>query len=291
MNSMNAYNFSGGEGNLCGRFKNILPRFFKILSYKNLSPNKRFEESNGSSIYYNGVDNFKHCLYKHNGKQQVTKNDEKSKAYKNKSELLFINSSISPHFNLQKKWNKHEGLNYLFNRKLMYTQGNYANNVYPKIFNSEKKNYSIHSVGDTVSGSNTFSNEDKNYENNNGNNLDAYFDKINKYIDVDMYKNKYGDEIYNEIINLYVKRDVPKNYEQKYFLKNVKKSVIFDMDKYNDEEFEKKIEEEFTNNGVLINTINKKYYSKKNIKRMLTILNYLPVIRARQTILNRLLRL
>ncbi|VTZ70508.1 1-deoxy-D-xylulose 5-phosphate synthase, putative [Plasmodium chabaudi chabaudi] len=279
MNSMNAYNFSGGEGNLCGRFKNILPRFFKILSYKNLSPNKRFEESNGSSIYYNGVDNFKHCLYKHNGKQQVTKNDEKSKAYKNKSELLFINSSISPHFNLQKKWNKHEGLNYLFNRKLMYTQGNYANNVYPKIFNSEKKNYSIHSVGDTVSGSNTFSNEDKNYENNNGNNLDAYFDKINKYIDVDMYKNKYGDEIYNEIINLYVKRDVPKNYEQKYFLKNVKKSVIFDMDKYNDEEFEKKIEEEFTNNGVLINTINKKYYSKKNIKRMLTILNYLPLLK------------
>ncbi|SCM09111.1 1-deoxy-D-xylulose 5-phosphate synthase, putative [Plasmodium chabaudi chabaudi] len=279
MNSMNAYNFSGGEGNLCGRFKNILPRFFKILSYKNLSPNKRFEESNGSSIYYNGVDNFKHCLYKHNGKQQVTKNDEKGKAYKNKSKLLFINSSISPHFNLQKKWNKQEGLNYLFNRKLMYSQGNYANNVYPKIFNSEKKNYSIHSVGDTVSGSNTFSNEDKNYENNNGNNLDAYFDKINKYIDVDMYKNKYGDEIYNEIINLYVKRNVPKNYEQKYFLKNVKKSVIFDMDKYNDEEFEKKIEEEFTNNGVLINTINKKYYSKKNIKRMLTILNYLPLLK------------
>ncbi|SCM11009.1 1-deoxy-D-xylulose 5-phosphate synthase, putative [Plasmodium chabaudi adami] len=279
MNSMNAYNFSGGEGNLCGRFKNILPRFFKILSYKNLSPNKRFEESNEPSIYYNGVDNFKHCLYKQNGKQQVTKNDEKGKAYKNKSKLLFINSSISPHFNLQKKWNKQEGLNYLFNRKLMYTQGNYANNVYPKIFNSEKKNYSIHSVGDTVSGSNTFSNEDKNYENNNGNNLDAYFDKINKYIDVDMYKNKYGDEIYNEIINLYVKRDVPKNYEQKYFLKNIKKSVIFDMDKYNDEEFEKKIEEEFTNNGVLINTINKKYYSKKNIKRMLTILNYLPLLK------------
>ncbi|EUD71692.1 1-deoxy-D-xylulose-5-phosphate synthase [Plasmodium vinckei petteri] len=281
MNSMNVYNLSGGEGNLCGRFKNILPRFFKILSYKNLSPNKRFEGSNESSIYYNGTDNFKHCLYKQNGKQHVTKNDGKGKTYKNKSKLLFINSSNSPHFNLQKKWNKQEGLNYLFNRKLMYTQGNYANNVYPKIFNSEKKNYSIHSLGDTVNGGNTFSNEDKNmdYENNNGNNLDAYFDQINKYIDVDMYKNKYGEEIYNEIINLYVKRDIPKNYEQKYFLKNVKKSIIFDMDKYNDEEFEKKIEEEFTNNGVLINTINKKYYSKKNIKRMLTILNYLPLLK------------
>ncbi|CXJ01844.1 1-deoxy-D-xylulose 5-phosphate synthase, putative [Plasmodium berghei] len=280
MASMSIYNFTRG-GNLCGRFKNMLPRFIKILSYKNFSPYKKLEEVNEPNICYKGIDNFKQYLYKNNGKQQVTKNDKKSKTYKNKSKLLFINSSKSPHFNLKKKWNKNEGLNYLFNRKLIYTQGNYGSNVYSKIFNSEKKNYSIHSLGDTTNSGNIFSNNDKtnNYENYNGNNLDRYFDEINKYINVDIYKNKYGEEIYNEIVNLYVKRDIPKNYEQKYFFRNVKKSIIFDMDKYNDEEFEKKIEEEFTNNGVLINTINKKYYSKKYIKRMITILNYLPLLK------------
>ncbi|ETB62732.1 hypothetical protein YYC_00422 [Plasmodium yoelii 17X] len=282
MNSINISNFPGGEGNLCGRFKNILPRFFKTLSYKNLSPYKNLEEFNEPNICYKQIDNFKQCLYKNNGKEQVTKSDEKRKTYKNKSKLLFINSSNSPHFNLKKNWNKNQGLNYLFNRKLMYSHENYKNNVYLKIFNSEKKNYSIHSLGDnSTNDDNTISNKNINncYEKYNGNNLDKYFDKINKYINVDMYKNKYGEEIYNEIVNLYVKRDIPKNYEQKYFFKNVKKSIIFDIDKYNDEEFEKKIQEEFTNNGVLINTINKKYYNKKNIKRMITILNYLPLLK------------
>ncbi|CRH01715.1 1-deoxy-D-xylulose 5-phosphate synthase, putative [Plasmodium relictum] len=110
-------------------------------------------------------------------------------------------------------------------------------------------------------------------------NIDLYIDQINSFLNVEEYKDIYDKEVYNEIIKLYVEKKIPENYEKIYFSEDVKKSVIFDMDKYDDTEFEKILEEEFKNNGVFINNIDKKYYSKENILRIKKILNYLPLLK------------
>ncbi|SCP05394.1 1-deoxy-D-xylulose 5-phosphate synthase, putative [Plasmodium ovale] len=109
--------------------------------------------------------------------------------------------------------------------------------------------------------------------------MDSIFDDINKYINIEMYNSIYGNDIYNEMINLYVKRIIPKDYEQKYFLQPIDKSIIYQIDKYEDNIFEKLLKLEFKNNGILINNINKKYFEKKNIYRMIKILHYFPLLK------------
>ncbi|KJP86858.1 hypothetical protein AK88_03468 [Plasmodium fragile] len=120
-------------------------------------------------------------------------------------------------------------------------------------------------------------------EKNNGEkdppNLNALFDQINTYIDVKRYKDTYGEEIYNQIIKLYVHRDVPENYEQLFFTEPTEKSVALDVDKYDEDQFQKLMQEEFQRNGVLIKNINKDYYTRNNIKKVLNVLNYLPLLK------------
>ncbi|SBT40613.1 1-deoxy-D-xylulose 5-phosphate synthase, putative (DXS) [Plasmodium ovale wallikeri] len=82
-------------------------------------------------------------------------------------------------------------------------------------------------------------------------NMDSIFDDINKYINIEMYSSIYGNDIYNEMINLYVKRIIPKDYEKKYFLQPIDKSIIFHIDKYEDNIFENLLKLEFKNNANL----------------------------------------
>ncbi|ANQ09425.1 1-deoxy-D-xylulose 5-phosphate synthase [Plasmodium coatneyi] len=124
-----------------------------------------------------------------------------------------------------------------------------------------------------ITGANKKSNDGRNPPN-----LDAIFDQINSYLDIKKYKDTYGEEIYNQIVKLYVHRDVPENYEQLFFNKPTEKSVALDVDKYDEDQFEKLIREEFQRNGVHIENINKEYYKKENIKKVLKILNYLPLL-------------
>ncbi|CAA9989960.1 1-deoxy-D-xylulose 5-phosphate synthase, putative [Plasmodium knowlesi strain H] len=109
-------------------------------------------------------------------------------------------------------------------------------------------------------------------------NLDAIFDQINSYLDIEKYKDSYGEEVYNQIVKLYVHRHVPENYEQLFFMEQPQKSVALDVDKYDEDQFQKLIEEEFQRNGVHIENINKEYYKRENIKKTLKVLNYLPLL-------------
>ncbi|KAI4836411.1 1-deoxy-D-xylulose 5-phosphate synthase [Plasmodium brasilianum] len=137
---------------------------------------------------------------------------------------------------------------------------------------SSKKNIDGSSVSSVL--------EHETNSNNKKINLDVYFDMINSYIKIEEYKNKYSKEIYSEIIKLYVERDIPEDYEKLFFSQDIiKKSVIFDIDKYDEPQFEKLLQEEFRNNGVFINNIDKKYYNKENILRMKKVLNYLPLLK------------
>ncbi|CAG9473305.1 unnamed protein product [Plasmodium vivax] len=110
-------------------------------------------------------------------------------------------------------------------------------------------------------------------------NLDALFDQINSYIDVEKYRDTYGEEIYHKMVKLYVRRDVPENYEELFFTEPTEKSVALDVDKYDEDHFEKLMREEFQRNGVLIKNISKEYYQKENIKKVLKVLKYLPLLR------------
>lgn len=109
--------------------------------------------------------------------------------------------------------------------------------------------------------------------------LRQLLDHLNDFIDLETYREKYGDEIYNEIIQLYVKREIPLNYEKIYFSESIEKSVAFKINKYDDVEFQKRMEQEFRENGVLIDVIDKIYYNKTNVKRIQNVLHYLPLMK------------
>lgn len=109
--------------------------------------------------------------------------------------------------------------------------------------------------------------------------LRQMLDQLNDFIGLETYREKYGEKIYKEIIQLYVKREIPLNYENIYFSESVKKSVAFQLNEYDDVEFQKRMEKEFRKNGVLIDVIDKMYYNKTNVKRIQNLLNYLPLIK------------
>ncbi|CAD52509.1 1-deoxy-D-xylulose 5-phosphate synthase [Plasmodium falciparum NF54] len=147
--------------------------------------------------------------------------------------------------------------------------------------NDYNNNNSCNNLGERSNHYDNYGGDNNNPCNNNNDKYDIgkYFKQINTFINIDEYKTIYGDEIYKEIYELYVERNIPEYYERKYFSEDIKKSVLFDIDKYNDVEFEKAIKEEFINNGVYINNIDNTYYKKENILIMKKILHYFPLLK------------
>lgn len=109
--------------------------------------------------------------------------------------------------------------------------------------------------------------------------LKQLLDQLNEFIGLESYREKYGEKIYNEIIQLYVKREIPLNYEKIYFSENIEKSVAFQINEWDDVEFQGRMEQEFRKNGVFIDVIDKIHYNKKNVKRIQNVLNYLPLMK------------
>ncbi|SOV24415.1 1-deoxy-D-xylulose 5-phosphate synthase [Plasmodium sp. DRC-Itaito] len=203
------------------------------------------------------------------------------KAYKKKN-------CTYQNYSLKRKSNRDS--NKLFSEEF----DNYTNNN--SLYESEKIEYitlnnNNNNDNNNDNSSNSLGERSNRYDNDGGDNnnpsdnnndkydIGKYFKQINTFINIDEYKSIYGDEIYKEIYELYVERNIPKYYEQKYFSESIKKSVLFDIDKYNDTEFEEAIKEEFINNGVYINNIDNTYYKKENILIMKKILHYFPLLK------------
>ncbi|SOV18010.1 1-deoxy-D-xylulose 5-phosphate synthase [Plasmodium sp. gorilla clade G2] len=198
------------------------------------------------------------------------------KAYKKKN-------GTYQNYSLKRKSNRDS--NKLFSEEF----DNYANNN--SLYESEKIEYitlnnNNNNNNNNDNSSNSLGERSNDYDNDGGDNnnndkydIGKYFKQINTFINIDEYKSLYGDEIYKEIYELYVERNIPEYYEQKYFSDSIKKSVLFDIDKYNDTEFEEAIKEEFINNGVYINNIDNTFYKKENILIMKKILHYFPLLK------------
>ncbi|SOV81304.1 1-deoxy-D-xylulose 5-phosphate synthase [Plasmodium sp. gorilla clade G3] len=167
-----------------------------------------------------------------------------------------------------------------YSEKKEYITLNNSNNNKNNDNNNNNDN-SCYSLGERTNHYDNGGGDNNNPSDNNNDKYDIgkYFKQINTFINIDEYKSIYGDEIYKEICELYIERNIPEHYERKYFSEGIKKSVLFDIDKYNDVEFEQAIKEEFINNGVYINNINNIYYKKENILIMKKILHYFPLLK------------
>ncbi|CRG95082.1 1-deoxy-D-xylulose 5-phosphate synthase, putative [Plasmodium gallinaceum] len=249
--------------------------------------------NNVNKLYSNNINNNKNLInsfyHSHNkgdnkGYNKYNSNEVDKEKCLNNSKILFIN-----YFNF-----KHLGKHILKKNESLCNQKELSfpksyKKYYSKLLKEKSLFNSQNILGTKEADLCPTCNNDNNindiskleYEeelNNEKKNIDIYINKINSFLNIEEYKDIYGKEVYNEIIKLYIEKKIPENYEKIYFSEDVKKSVIFDMNKYDDKEFEKMIEEEFKNNGIFINNIDKKYYRKENILGIKKILNYLPLL-------------
>ncbi|CAC9698994.1 1-deoxy-D-xylulose 5-phosphate synthase [Plasmodium sp. DRC-Itaito] len=257
------YNMSHEQDKLANDNNSNNKKNFNLLfiNYFNLKKKKNFLLNK---------DNFFYCKEK---KLSVLHKDYKKKNY------------TCHNYSLKRKFNRDS--HKLFSSEFHdYTNNNSLDESEKKEYitlsnNKNNNNNSCNSLGEKTNNYNNYGGDNNNPSDNNNDKYDIgkYFKQINTFINIDEYKGIYGDEIYKEIYELYVERNVPEYYERKYFSEDIKKSVLFDIDKYNDVEFEQAIKEEFINNGVYINNIDNTYYKKENILIMKKILHYFPLLK------------